>query len=344
MSDTNVESQLRVANSELNRRIALLEETLLEKERTEAALQVSETCRQRLFESAREGILILDADTGAVVDVNSLLLELLGYTLDELRGKYIWEIGLFKDIAPSREAFKNLQDKEYLRYEDLPLETHDGQSLDVEFVSNVCLVNGSRVIQCSIRDITERKQLEQKAKVAALIDSSDDAVIGKTLDGNITSWNRGAEKIYGYAESEVIGKPISILLPPGLEDEVPQILEKIKSGEHVENYETARRRKDGRDIWMSLTVSPVRNDEGRIVAVSTIGRDITERKQAEEALREGGKRYKQLLESVTDYIYTVRVQDNLPLATVHGPGCAAVTGYTSKDYEADPIPLVSNGL
>ena len=197
-------------------------------------------------------------------------------------------------------------------------------------------MNGSRVIQCSIRDITERKQLEQKAKVAALIDSSDDAVIGKTLDGNITSWNRGAEKIYGYAESEILGKPISILLPPGLEDEVPQILEKIKSGEHVENYETVRRRKDGRDIWMSLTVSPVRNDEGRIVAASTIGRDITERKQADEASREGGKRYKQLLESVTDYIYTVRVQDNLPLATVHGPGCAAVTGYTSKDYEADP--------
>ena len=336
MSDTNVESQLRVANSELNRRIALLEETLLEKERTEAALQVSETCCRRLFESARDGILILDADTGAVVEVNSFLLELLGYTFDELRGKYIWEIGLFKDIASSREAFKNLQDKEYLRYEDLPLETHDGQSVDVEFVGNVCLVNGSRVIQCSIRDITERKQLEQKAKVAALIDSSDDAVIGKTLDGNITSWNRGAEKIYGYAESEILGKPISILLPPGLEDEVPQILEKIKSGEHVENYETVRRRKDGRDIWMSLTVSPVRNDEGRIVAASTIGRDITERKQADEASREGGKRYKQLLESVTDYIYTVRVQDNLPLATVHGPGCAAVTGYTSKDYEADP--------
>ena len=111
MSDTNVESQLRVANSELNRRIALLEETLLEKERTEAALQVSETCCRRLFESARDGILILDADTGAVVEVNSFLLELLGYTFDELRGKYIWEIGLFKDIASSGKRSKTFKIK-----------------------------------------------------------------------------------------------------------------------------------------------------------------------------------------------------------------------------------------
>jgi len=126
-------------------------------------------------------------------------------------------------------------------------------------------------------DITARKQAEQKvAQLAAIVQSSDDAIIGKNLDGIITSWNSGAEKIYGYAESEIIGKPISILLPHGREDEVQQILEKIKSGEHVKHYETLRRRKDNRNTWVSLTVSPVRNVEGEIVAASTIARDITE--------------------------------------------------------------------
>ncbi len=149
-----------------------------------------------------------------------------------------------------------------------------------------------------------RKQAEQKvAELAAIVRSSDDVIIGEKLDGIITSWNLGAEKIYGYTASEVIGKPISILLPPGHEDEVPQILGKIKSGEYIDHYETVRRRKDGRDIHMSLTISPILNDEGRIVAKSTIGRDITERKQAEEALRESETQFRTLVESAPDAIF-----------------------------------------
>ncbi len=147
----------------------------------------------------------------------------------------------------------------------------------------------------SIRDITERKQAEQKtAQLAAIVEYSNDAIIGKNLDGSITSWNRGAENIYGYAASEVTGKQISMLFSPGFEDEAPHLIERIKSGEYIERYETVRRRKDGRDINMSLTISPVRDPEGRIVAASTIGRDITERKRAEE---ERGKLETQLRQS-----------------------------------------------
>jgi len=139
MSDTNVESRLFFANRELNRRLARQEEKLLDKERTEKALQESEKRYRRLFESAKDGILILDADTGKVVDVNPFLMRLLGYSYDALYGKHLWEIGVFKDIAASKDAFKALLDNEYIRYEDLPLETHDGQAIDVEFVSNVYL-------------------------------------------------------------------------------------------------------------------------------------------------------------------------------------------------------------
>ncbi len=160
MSNANVEDKIRVVNSELNRRVALLEEALLENERSGKALQASEKRYRRLFESAKDGILILDADTGKVVDVNPFLLHLLGYSYEALYGKHIWELGIFKDMAASKEAFAVLQNNEYIRYEDLPLETSAGQAIAVEFVSNVYLVDHSRVIQCNIRDITARKQAE----------------------------------------------------------------------------------------------------------------------------------------------------------------------------------------
>ena len=176
MSDPNVEDQLRLTNTELNRRIALLEESLLEKESTGGALQDSEKRYRRLFESAKDGILILDADTGKVVDVNPFLLQLLGYSYDALHGQHIWELGVFKDIAASKDAFKTLQDNDYIRYEDLPLETIDGQPISVEFVSNVYLVDHSRVIQCNIRDITTRKRTERalgesEAKMRSILDN-----------------------------------------------------------------------------------------------------------------------------------------------------------------------------
>jgi len=112
MSDTKFENQLPLANTELSRQITLLEETLLEKEMIAGALQDSEKRYRRLFESAKDGILILDADTGKVVDVNPFLLQLLGYSYDVICGQHIWELGAFKDIAASKDAFKTLQDNE----------------------------------------------------------------------------------------------------------------------------------------------------------------------------------------------------------------------------------------
>ena len=132
-------------------------------------------------------------------------------------------------------------------------------------------------------DITERKQLEAASqRLAAIVESSDDAIISKDLNGVITSWNHGAERIFGYAPAEVIGKPISILTAPDRLDEMPAILTKIKQGQRVEQYETRRRRKDGQIIDVALTVSPVRNAAGEIVGASKIARDISNRKRAEQ--------------------------------------------------------------
>ena len=125
------------------------------------ALVASEMRYRRLFESAQDGIMILDADTGHVVDVNPFLLDLLGYAREELLGKELWEIGLFQDIAASQHAFRELQEHGYIRYADLALETSNGRRVQVEFVSNVYLVNNAKVIQCNIRDISDCKRAEE---------------------------------------------------------------------------------------------------------------------------------------------------------------------------------------
>jgi formate hydrogenlyase transcriptional activator len=137
--------------------ILLAIEDVTERKKTDEALKISETRYRRLFETAQDGILILDADTGQISDVNPFLVEMLGYSHEYFLGKKLWEIGALRDIEASKAAFIELQSKGYVRYKDLPLETKDGRQVAVEFVSNVYLVNHKKVIQCNIRNVTERK-------------------------------------------------------------------------------------------------------------------------------------------------------------------------------------------
>jgi PAS domain S-box-containing protein len=141
-----------------------LEHREVEHQSADRALKASEMRYRRLFETAQDGILILNADTGQIDDVNPFLTDLLGYTREQLLGNRLWEIGPFKDTKASKAEFRELQREDYVRYDDLPLETSTGKSINVEFVSNVYRVNGGRVIQCNIRNITERKQAEAKRK------------------------------------------------------------------------------------------------------------------------------------------------------------------------------------
>ncbi|MBP1717473.1 MAG: sensor protein, partial [Deltaproteobacteria bacterium] len=147
-------------------RILLALEDITDHKRSEEALKISETRYRRLFESAQDGILILDAETGQISDVNPFLVEMLGYSHEDFLGKKLWEIGPFKNIEASKAAFLELQRKGYVRYKDLPLEAKDGRPIAVEFVSNVYLVNRHKVIQCNIRDITERKLIAEALQQA----------------------------------------------------------------------------------------------------------------------------------------------------------------------------------
>jgi PAS domain S-box-containing protein len=131
--------------------------------------------------------------------------------------------------------------------------------------------------------------LSTQAFLAAIVESSDDAIYGKTLEGIILSWNHGAERMYGYSVAEIVGRPVSVLVPPTCPDEIPQILERLKRGERVDHFETVRVRKNGETFDVSLNVSPVRDASGKIIGASTIARDITEQKKLREALTQRAK-------------------------------------------------------
>jgi PAS domain S-box-containing protein len=144
-------------------------------------------------------------------------------------------------------------------------------------------IEGATVL---IVDITAlRRGEDAQIHLAAIVESSEDSIVSKTLDGTITSWNRGAELLYGYTAAETVGRPISILIPQGRPDELPSIMERLARGERIEHYETVRRRKDGTLLDVSVSISPVRNVRGEIVGAAAITRDISANKAAKALLR-----------------------------------------------------------
>ena len=262
------------------------EETLLEKEKSLAALQGSERRYRRLFESAKDGILILDAATGKVVDVNPFMIRLLGYPYDSFCGKHIWELGVFKDIAASKEAFQVLQDHEYIRYDDLPLKTRYGHQVEVEFVSNVYQEDNNRVIQCNIRDITERKREEAMLKrMMAAIEQVGEAVIVTDTDGTIQYVNPAFESVTGYTREETMGKTPRILnsgkQAPGFYQD---LWETISSGK-TWTGRMVNKRKDGDLYTEDATITPVRSESGLIVNYVAVKRDVTDHERLMAQLR-----------------------------------------------------------
>ena len=311
--------------------------------RMEQALRASELSYRRLFEAAQDGILILDVDTGRITDVNPFLFKLLGFPRGEMVGKTVGELSPFKDIWSNKAMLERLQEDGYVRYHDLPLETRDGRKIAVEFVSNVYQAGDKKVIQCNIRDITAHKKVENAAiRLAAIVESSDDAIIGKDLEGTIQSWNPGAEKLFGYSAGEMIGTSMIRLVPADRQDEENQILEKIRHGESVRNLETVWQARDGRWIDVSVTVSPIKDSTGKIVGASKVARDITERKEAEEKL----KLFRLLIDRSNDAIEVVDSATGR-LLDINESGCRAL-GYTRAEMLSftvfDLTPEVNRAL
>ena len=160
----------------------------------------------------------------------------------------------------------------------MPALRADGSEIYVELaITPIAVGNNPPMFTAYLRDITGRRDGERaQARLAAIVESSDDAIISKNLDGVITTWNRGAERIFGYTAKEAIGQPVTILIPKDHLDEEPKILSRVRNGESIDHYETVRRRKDGTLFDISLTVSPIRDASGAVIGASKVARDITD--------------------------------------------------------------------
>ena len=204
----------------------------------ELSLIESENRYRRLFEAAQDGILILDALTGAITDVNPYLIAMLGYSREEFVQKKLWEVGAFKDIEASQVAFKVLQEKEYIRHENLPLKTKDGRLIQVEFVSNVYLVSDEKVIQCNIRDITEHRRIvvalqENGKKYQDLVNQSPDGIFIFAMSGQILTANKAICKELAFSQEEFLSMNIWELIPEQYLEQYRQRLTKILERESM---------------------------------------------------------------------------------------------------------------
>jgi PAS domain S-box-containing protein/putative nucleotidyltransferase with HDIG domain len=260
-------------------------------------LKDSELRYRRLFEASQDGILILDARTGMIEDVNPYLIKMLGYSHAEFIKKKIWELRAFQDIEASQDAFKILQENEYIRYEDLPLKTKDGRLIQVEFISNVYLAGNEKVIQCNIRENTEHKRIvaalqANEKKYYDLINQSPDGYFIIELSGNILIVNNAMCKELEFSEEEFLSMSIWDIIPEQYLDQYKERLTRILRGESLkEAAEYMVRGKTGRQHYVEVLSAP-RYAGGDIIGFQGVARDITARKRAEEALFESEQRFK----------------------------------------------------
>jgi PAS domain S-box-containing protein len=244
----------------------------------------SEERYRRLVELSFDAIII--QNEGNLVYVNPPGVKLLGApSAAALIGQPILEFTHPDSLDVVQTRMQQLREGKGAPLTEETFVRLDGTRIEVEVAAVPITYQGQPAVQTVIRDITERKRAQVvQAQLAAIVESSNDAIIGKTLDGIIVNWNRSAETLYGYSAEEVKGRSVAILVPPDRLSELSEILDRLKQGERIERFETVRLRKDGRQIDVLVTISPIRAANGKIIGASTIAQDITERKARAAAL------------------------------------------------------------
>jgi PAS domain S-box-containing protein len=269
--------------------------------------------------SIGDGVLVTDQN-GRITHINSVAEQISGWKVADAVGKDAKEV--FRIInETTRQPVESPIDRVIREGVIVGLANHtvlvrrDGSEVPIDDSGAPIRDEEGKLIGVVLvfRDISERRRSEQaKYHLAAIVESSDDAIISKDLNGVITSWNRGAERLFGYTAEEVIGQPILILYPPDRPNEMHQILEQIKSGERVEHFETIRRSKSGKLIDVSLTVSPVLDAGGQITGASKIARDITEKKRAEEQFTQEYEKQHRIAEALQNSLLIEPEADAFP--------------------------------
>ncbi|ABS56014.1 signal transduction histidine kinase [Methanoregula boonei 6A8] len=298
-------SQIRDAQNRLIG-VSTIAHDITQRKRAEDAMHASEMRYRRLFEAAQDGILILDAESGQIVEVNPFLINMLGFSREQFLGKKIWEIGTFKDIVANKDNFGELQRKEYIRYEDMPLETSDGQRIAVEFVSNVYEVNNKKVIQCNIRDNTDRK-LAEEAKIASemryrrLFEAAQDGILILDAEsGQIVEVNPFLINMLGFSREQFLGKKIWEI---GTFKDIVANKDnfgELQRKEYIRYEDMPLETADGRHIAVEFISNVYEVNNKKVIQCNI--RDSTDRKLAEEAKIASEVRYRRLFETAQDGI------------------------------------------
>ena len=267
---------------------------------------------------------------GTILWANAAELNLLGYAPNDYIGRNIAEF-----YAAEPVILHDLPNDEMVHRQEARLRCKDGSTRTVEIISSIHSEQGRIVyLHAVMLDVTEqRRALELQNRLAAIVESSDDAIISKDMDGIIRSWNRGAERIFGYKSDEIVGKHISTLAAPDRVDEFPDILGRLRRGERIDHYETKRRTKDGRILDVSLTVSPIRDAHGTVIGASKVARDISEPRRALEL----HERLAAIVESSEDAIVS---KDLNGIIQSWNSGAERLFGYTSDEVAGKPITII----
>jgi len=283
---------------DLARRVVELEREVARLSAVEVRFRERERELADFVENAVVGLHMVGPD-GTILWANPADHESLGYSAEEYVGHNISEFHADSDTLCT--ILDRLTAGKTLREQPAVLKCKDGTLRHVVISSNAHFEDGRFVnTRCFTRDVTQQRLLEAalretRTNLAAIVESSDDAIIGIDLQGRVNSWNSGAERVYGYTREEIIGRPIMLVIPEELYFEETEIFEKVRSGQAVRHYETVRMRKDGTRVDVSLTVSAIRDDQGRLVGVSKVARDIGERKRAEREAAEAARRKDEFL-------------------------------------------------
>ncbi|HYQ43433.1 MAG TPA: PAS domain S-box protein [Polyangiaceae bacterium] len=247
-------------------------------------LRKSEVAHRLLFDASPIPLLVFELETLELLAANPAMTRLYGYEHEELLRMTILDLGLDADREGARQVVSRLGEDDAVG-----VRRHrrkDGSLFFAEYVSRILLFDGRRARLTIISDVTARREAEEmRSLLAAIVLSSNDAVVSKRLDGTITSWNHAAERLFGYSSAEAIGQPIALIIPSDLLDEERALLARVANGERIEHYETLRRRKDGSLVAVSISLAPMLDASGRVIGASKTGRDLSAQRDAERALK-----------------------------------------------------------